>query len=532
MKVNKSLAKVARKLGYTAKKKPMKVGAAILAGSMMFCGSAQAQETVALDNFNDLELLPFNKNGAGNFDPNCIWTQDIRTGTDREWTLDNSGMTGETSEGAYFGWSAMNVDGWTAEQGIQLGRTNLGGGTGNTALVSDPDAWDDFTLDGEELGYNSFISRNYDLANFDINSLEISFDYEFASYDVQLGTVDVSFDGGNTFTNLLTLDSGVIGNSVLTFESVSFNAGSDFNPTSDQMTLRIGCTNADNDWWFAMDNIMVTTGDGFLDLEDFEGLQLDPFDVAILPDTFFDGTDWTQDIPNWTIDNSGNLAMSNEPAYDGWVVWDVGSWIAEQGGPRTLFTFEDPRNQVLLCDGDAFADFAPDLPALGINAFISRTYNLAGFDSSTVSIQFEYEFNTYDLQTGLVDVSFDNGNTFTNLLTLDSSANEPSTILANLAQFSAGQDFPAVQASSMTLRFGYTMADNDWWFAVDNILIQAEAGEFLLGDVNCDGNVDLLDVSPFVDLLINGGTNVKADINQDGFIDLLDVSPFVDLLTG
>ena len=55
---------------------------------------------------------------------------------------------------------------------------------------------------------------------------------------------------------------------------------------------------------------------------------------------------------------------------------------------------------------------------------------------------------------------------------------------------------------------------------------------FVAGDVNCDGVVDLLDVSPFVQLLSTGGFSEKADINGDGTVDLLDVSPFVALLSG
>ena len=55
---------------------------------------------------------------------------------------------------------------------------------------------------------------------------------------------------------------------------------------------------------------------------------------------------------------------------------------------------------------------------------------------------------------------------------------------------------------------------------------------FLLGDVNQDGAVDLLDVGPFVDLLISGEFQAEADTNQDGAVDLLDVGPFVDILTG
>ncbi len=56
--------------------------------------------------------------------------------------------------------------------------------------------------------------------------------------------------------------------------------------------------------------------------------------------------------------------------------------------------------------------------------------------------------------------------------------------------------------------------------------------EILLGDVNCDGQVNLLDVGPFVDLITSGAFLDKADINQDGSVNLLDVGPFVALLTG
>ena len=54
----------------------------------------------------------------------------------------------------------------------------------------------------------------------------------------------------------------------------------------------------------------------------------------------------------------------------------------------------------------------------------------------------------------------------------------------------------------------------------------------MLGDVNLDCNVDLLDVAPFVALLVSGRFQAQADINQDGVVNLLDVAPFVDLLNG
>ena len=54
----------------------------------------------------------------------------------------------------------------------------------------------------------------------------------------------------------------------------------------------------------------------------------------------------------------------------------------------------------------------------------------------------------------------------------------------------------------------------------------------LIGDVNLDGVVNLLDVAPFVDLLTAGQFQVEADINGDGDVNLLDVMPFVNLLAG
>ncbi len=54
----------------------------------------------------------------------------------------------------------------------------------------------------------------------------------------------------------------------------------------------------------------------------------------------------------------------------------------------------------------------------------------------------------------------------------------------------------------------------------------------LVGDINGDNVVNLLDVAPFVDLIIWGAFDVAGDINQDGAVDLLDVDPFVTLLIG
>lgn len=63
-------------------------------------------------------------------------------------------------------------------------------------------------------------------------------------------------------------------------------------------------------------------------------------------------------------------------------------------------------------------------------------------------------------------------------------------------------------------------------------LIVTFSGSVLIGDVNLDGVVNLLDVAPFVDLISNGIFQAEADINGDGNVNLLDVSGFVELLSG
>ena len=54
---------------------------------------------------------------------------------------------------------------------------------------------------------------------------------------------------------------------------------------------------------------------------------------------------------------------------------------------------------------------------------------------------------------------------------------------------------------------------------------------FIFGDVNQDGTVDFLDITPFISLLSTGGFQVEADINQSGEVNFLDVAPFIGILS-
>ena len=58
------------------------------------------------------------------------------------------------------------------------------------------------------------------------------------------------------------------------------------------------------------------------------------------------------------------------------------------------------------------------------------------------------------------------------------------------------------------------------------------SAEIMLGDVNLDGEVNGLDVDPFVDVLLHGPYSAEADVNEDGVVNGLDVDPFVTAVVG
>jgi hypothetical protein len=55
----------------------------------------------------------------------------------------------------------------------------------------------------------------------------------------------------------------------------------------------------------------------------------------------------------------------------------------------------------------------------------------------------------------------------------------------------------------------------------------AASARIINGDVNFDGDVNGLDVDPFVAAVLGGSYDAPADMNGDGAVDGLDVDPFV-----
>jgi hypothetical protein len=75
-----------------------------------------------------------------------------------------------------------------------------------------------------------------------------------------------------------------------------------------------------------------------------------------------------------------------------------------------------------------------------------------------------------------------------------------------------------------------TAIDGDFVLVGDGLPLVG--GAVILGDVNGDGDINGLDVDPFVDKLLNGPYQAQADMNEDGDVNGLDVDPFVAAVVG
>ena len=250
MKLYDIASRIANRLGVSMKRHKATAGAAIVAGAMMFAGPASGQ--LFSENFDDLALGPFISDSETGGD-GTDWTDVPPTGLDPRQRRQHRLMAPPNSSDLP---SLIRMPGSKRPEN-QSRRATFELGSGNV-MVSDPDEYDDLGDIGDDL-YNVFMmTPAISLDGVDAGTVAVNFDSSFRPYDTMTGLVDVSYDGGATWTNLLTLDPTTTpgGSSSLerANEAVSLMAD---NPAGGSMYVRFGMTDAGNDWWWAVDNVSV-----------------------------------------------------------------------------------------------------------------------------------------------------------------------------------------------------------------------------------------------------------------------------------
>jgi hypothetical protein len=215
-----------------------------------------------LETFDELTLQPFNSGVPGG--DGTDYTDALPTGYVRDNTNTPAPATPTTAGDEFFGWHAMDANSWIAEQGNQARGDFTRGGAGmhGTVLVADGDAYDDFVdiHTGTNRMNTLLVTPSIPLGSIIPNSLELEFDSSFRPESPppghQHGRVEVSYDGGTTWIDLLdltTATSGGVGSRSRTNEHDTLDAMNPAGATS--AMFRFSYLEATNDWWWAIDNI-------------------------------------------------------------------------------------------------------------------------------------------------------------------------------------------------------------------------------------------------------------------------------------
>ena len=216
--------------------------------------------------FEDFESTVLGPNQDEGLASDKAWS---RQGPDG-WEVDDSGVPGAgdpDNDGVteWAGWSFADKEWWTAAAGGQRREEySLGSGT---VLVADPDEWDDQPhADSAENGwYETYVtSPVISLDGIPAGSAFLQFASswrpEYDSNYRQSGKIEVSYDGGPFEQILLWVsDSGSPNyHDHAPNETVLVDLG---NPAgASELVIKFGMFDAGNDWWWAIDNVVVNAG--------------------------------------------------------------------------------------------------------------------------------------------------------------------------------------------------------------------------------------------------------------------------------
>ena len=117
------------------------------------------------------------------------------------------------------------------------------------------------------------------------------------------------------------------------------------------------------------------------------------------------------------------------------------------------------------------------------DALISPNINIEQYNDVPVFLTFSNYFYQYSNEIADVDISVDNGNTWSTVLTMSGVSVGPNIEQIELSQFISG-------ASELRLRFHYYDASYDWYWILDNISLEARANRLDFGSVSVGTSSD------------------------------------------
>ena len=428
--------------------------------------------TIWSEDFEGVELGPNVDEGVAG---EQVWTKEGPEG----WSINDEEVPGtwawqgfEDEEGypesdgvtEWAGWSFANVKWWVQTAGNQQ-RSQFKKAIG-TAAISDGDEWDDAP---REAGTQSTFLTTEDISLEGImeNSVVLRFHSSWrpdaCCGGSQKAVIEVAFDDGDP-EEILRWESDQGSEFFHSDDPAHWNETVNIsinNPAGAKvMKLTFGYVDAANNWWWAIDNLIVAGEPAPIFAENFDSLELEPF--VSDSESGGDGTDWTATAPTgWVMtraDDHGPTAGGDAVAeFDGWTFLDPVSWNATAGQDRAEFT--KGSGAIAVADSDEYDDKAD----AKFNASLSTpSFSLGGVEPGTAILIYDSSWRK-EPQHGTVSVSFDGGEPIV-LLKLD-----PDTPTAYNETVTLPLGNPA-GAKEAVITWDH-QGHNNWWWAIDNVKV-------------------------------------------------------------
>lgn len=264
--------------------------------------------------------------------------------------------------------------------------------------------------------------------------------------------------------------------------------------------------------------------------ENFDGLTLGPNqEEAVVGDHV-----WTKTAPaGWIPNDAGVPGINNPPDNNGvkeWAGWSFAdkAWWVEAAGGQEREQFERASGNVMVADPDEWDDATHPVglyntfittPAITIPAGIPAGRIKLAFDSSWRPEGNDDDPNLANNQRATVNVSY-NGGAPTNVLTFDSVPNPSPNFHPDAPNEAIQRDLQYNGSSTtMSLTFGLDLAENDWWWAVDNIRVFVPANPLVLkvnlssGQASITGDDVIATPVNFFDVTSPSGALVGANVS-------------------
>lgn len=410
------------------------------------------------------------------------------------------------------GWSFANKNFWSTVAGDQnRSQFTLGSGT---VAVADGDEWDDLRKDatGTNIARQGFMNTEMTSGNINVSgvrgqSLQLKFDSSwraeccddshinpaFSNKNTQGVVVAASFDGApDEFFTFWDSDpsSGFMKNDA-TNETLTFTLPTTVPATANNVKLKFGYYNAANDWWWAIDNLeLKDSSSATFWSENFESVALGPSVnergnpgghvtvVETTPNTNAVADAFTHTPPGgWNVDNSGGVPGVGNPnegvqEWEGWAFTKPSFWTFVKDSNRTQFT--KGTGLIAVADPDDW-DALGDPEALGTynSLLVTPSISLVGVAPGSLELAFDSSWRPEDTQTAIIEADFGNG--YQEVLRWESDGASPFFHGDNTNESVLLALNNPAGANSVKIRWGMVNATDDWWWAIDNVVLRSNA---------------------------------------------------------